>query len=300
MAWGLAAAFMVLATPRAGAELRSPDRLEYIGSARIASNDFIGDGKDRWRTGSYRLSFGFTPPASGPGVGYIRMIEFRLGAEVIAPEKLSRPHEADRRYAGILNVGVRAHGTVGRRIYLTSGLEIYVVGPQTNLYRVHEAIHNAFGMAYSERAAELQIDDATYLATNHEAAWTVQLGPLVARPFIEAHLGMETYLRGGVDLISGGWDVSRFVTRDMTTGHLMPFGQNQQRITYVAGIDWAHVAESDLLEHQVRRDRLRRRLGVHVHNEGSKLFVGMAYLGPEGINQRGGQRVGSVSITFAF
>ena len=276
------------------------DRYQYIGSARLFSNDAFGDGRDRWRTGSYRASFGFVPPTSSRIAKFFRMIEFRGGAEVVTPEKLSTSIDSDRRYAGILNLGVRGHAVMAQDTYVTSGLDVYVVGPQTNLYRIQEAIHRALGMPYSERAAELQIEDKVYLAVNNEFARTYDLGRASARPFIETHIGMETYVRGGLDLTIGDWPADRLVTRDITTGHLLPFVQNAQRVTVTMGVDWAHVVESRLLGDIVRQDRFRARFGINAHEKESRLFFGMAYLGPEAIDQGNGQLVGSVSFNFSF
>lgn len=36
-----------------------------IGHGRLLTNDLLGDGKDRWRTGSYALSFAFSKRDEG-------------------------------------------------------------------------------------------------------------------------------------------------------------------------------------------------------------------------------------------
>lgn len=69
-----------------------------IGYGRLITNDFIGDAKDRWRSGSVASSRVWGPEWSGQlpsGIGEI--IELRLGAEIIAPENLTTFRSADRR-----------------------------------------------------------------------------------------------------------------------------------------------------------------------------------------------------------
>ena len=82
-----------------------------LGFGRLFSNDGIGDGDDRWRTGSYTVSLlrgqrwsGTAPDQFG------ELLEFRLGAETIAPANLLVPAANDRRYAGILTLGVTGRG----------------------------------------------------------------------------------------------------------------------------------------------------------------------------------------------
>jgi len=57
-----------------------------LGVGRIFTNDYFGDNRDRWRTGSYALSFATgetwvdTRPQA-PGT----ILEYRLRTELIAP-----------------------------------------------------------------------------------------------------------------------------------------------------------------------------------------------------------------------
>jgi len=55
-----------------------------IGYGRLITNDFIGDGKDRWRTGSVASSRVWGPEWTGQlPSGFGELIELRLGAEIM-------------------------------------------------------------------------------------------------------------------------------------------------------------------------------------------------------------------------
>ena len=45
------------------AQAQTPER-QFLGWGRLFNNDFLGDGQDRWRTGSYTISV-----LKGPTVG---------------------------------------------------------------------------------------------------------------------------------------------------------------------------------------------------------------------------------------
>ncbi len=88
---------------------------QVLGWGRFVSNDATGDGQDRWRTGSYSLSLLRGPEWSGalpaqPGV----ILEYRLRAEAIAPESLTKANPADRPYVGALSFGLHSHFDVTR------------------------------------------------------------------------------------------------------------------------------------------------------------------------------------------
>ena len=82
-----------------------------VGVSRLLTNDLIGDGKDRWRTGSYSLSFTFGEDVQeGLPSLPVRLMEYRLRAEVLAPAKLSVTSAfPDRPYAGVLGIGAFTH-----------------------------------------------------------------------------------------------------------------------------------------------------------------------------------------------
>ena len=76
-----------------------------LGYGRLITNDFLGDLKDRGQTGSYVSSriFGKAWNGSLPDrAGEI--FEFRLQADVKAPDDLVTPFAGDRPFAGYLSI----------------------------------------------------------------------------------------------------------------------------------------------------------------------------------------------------
>ena len=62
-----------------------PQGREKIGTGRIFTNDYLGDNKDRWRTGSYAISVAKADGWDGslPN-GFGDLVEFRLRSDIIA------------------------------------------------------------------------------------------------------------------------------------------------------------------------------------------------------------------------
>ena len=58
-----------------------------VGISRLFNNDFIGDGQDRWRTGSYEVSVTFGEQVvDGLPTTPFELMQYRLRAEIIAPK----------------------------------------------------------------------------------------------------------------------------------------------------------------------------------------------------------------------
>src|SRR5688572_4566335 len=79
---------------------------ETLGFGRLFTNDFFGDGLDRWRSGSYSFSIirglgwnGVLPERFG------ELIEYRLRSEIIAPGRLNGAGSDDRPYVGAATLG---------------------------------------------------------------------------------------------------------------------------------------------------------------------------------------------------
>lgn len=102
-----------------------------IGVAGFGTNDRLGDGRDRWRTGSYSLTVvigrnwdGALPARFG------EIVEFHLHGEVIAPQNMPNPSPDGRKYAAILGIGVHSQ-SVALGGQLRAGADLFFVGPQT-------------------------------------------------------------------------------------------------------------------------------------------------------------------------
>jgi len=80
-----------------------------LGYGRLTTNDVIGDGQDRWRTGSVTMSraWGYTWDGTAP-LQFGELLETRIQGQIIAPDNLERVDLTDRPYAGVLKIG-RAH-----------------------------------------------------------------------------------------------------------------------------------------------------------------------------------------------
>lgn len=69
----------------------------YLGNGRLLNNDVIGDGEDRWRTGSYSISVLYGSEWQGDLTSRpLDVIEFRLRGEAIAPANVTTPALNDR------------------------------------------------------------------------------------------------------------------------------------------------------------------------------------------------------------
>lgn len=301
----LAVAAALLAAGTGGAALAEP--MQLLGWGRIFSNDGLGDGQDRWRTGAYTVSLlrgrgwsGDLPPALG------ELLEFRARAEIIAPANLSRPAAGDRRYAGVLSFGLHSHARLAG--FDTSlGLDLAVTGPQTGLDDFQRAMHDLLGAA-APQAALGQIGDAVHPTLLAEIGRSLPLGSAAElRPFVEAQAGLETYVRLGADLTLGRYGQGALMLREATTGqrYRALADDPSPGFTLVLGGDIAHVWDSALLpggEAAVLKDsRSRLRAGLAWQGRGGASgFYGLSWLSEEFEGQTEGQLVGSLSLALIF
>ena len=115
-----------------------------LGHGRLFSNDMIGDGKDRWRSGAYTVSRVTGPDWRGQlpdRIGVIR--EYRFRSEIIAPASLTNPRPDDRRYAGVLSLGLHSHFAL-RGFEANLGADLVFTGPQTGVERFQRLSHKMF------------------------------------------------------------------------------------------------------------------------------------------------------------
>lgn len=280
---------------------------ERFGYGRLFTNDFLGDQKDRWRSGSYASSrlwgYGWdgTLPAR-PG----DVLELRLGAELITPRHLNRPSRDDRAYAGVLSAGVHTHFSRARTEFAT-GVDVVVVGPQTRLDELQSAFHDWTDMpSLSQRTRDRQVPDAIHPTLVVEAGRNVILsGRARLRPFVEARAGIETYLRAGMDMVIGDMLDDELLVRAPVTGHRYRTTPGARSgLAFVLGADVAAVADSayfpDTSRAKLRDQRSRYRAGMHWQMGRAHGFYGLTYLGEEFDTQTEGQLTGSVRIGLRF
>ncbi len=293
---------------------------QTLGVGRLFTNDFLGDGEDRWRTGSYSLSVLRGPPlTSGPPRSLSsslssslpgtlpdrpgQVLEYRFRSEIIAPGRLNGPGSDDRPYVGMLAFGVHSHHRLGPGDY-SLGLDLVAVGPQTGLGDWHAWLHGEIS-APRVGVLEDQIGDSlSYLATGQYALQIPLAEAFDLRPFVEVQTGVEDMIRLGADLVIGPAS-GAVLLRDNPTGQLYPGAAGEPGLSLLAGADWARVHDSDWLPaaqgFRARDERLRARAGLHWQSQGnSALFYGLTWLSPEFEGQPEGQLLGSVTLRILF
>lgn len=263
------------------ASAQAGDRV-WLGKARIFSNDKLGDGQDRWRSGSYAMSFirgsdwnGTLPAGLGD------LMEYRIRTEIIAPANLITPAAGDRRYVGALSFGSFSHLSVGKTD-VSVGLDMVVTGPQTVLGRFQSWVHTALGMGTPTVLGD-QIGNAVYPTLNAEFGRDFVLpgagkNRVVLRPFAETQLGVETFVRLGGDLTFGPAGEGDFQVRDSTTGHrsIAIKGERPRGMSFLLGGDVAQVFSSQYLQpsasYTIQNPRVRLRAGIYSEMKKASFF----------------------------
>ena len=277
-----------------------------LGWGRIFSNDALGDGHDRWRTGSYSVSRIRGIGWSGDlPQGFGEILEFRARAETLAPGSLVNPDVGDRRYAGVLAFGLHTH--FNRRGFdVALGADLAFVGPQTGLSRFQGGVHDLLGLPEAT-VYDDQLGNAVYPTLVAELGRSVGIaGTARLRPFVEAQAGIETFLRVGGDLVIGQFGQGDLMLRDGATGQRFRAidGSPGQGVSLVLGGDVTQVFASKLLpigdDATLSDTRTRLRAGVHWQGEKASVFYGLSYLGREFEQQPEGQVLGSLSLNMKF
>lgn len=286
--------------------LVSAETRDLIGVGRLFSNDYLGDGHDRYQSGSYVRSYVRGPSDfNGTPQDFGTIREYRLRSAIIASDGRGA-EPGDRPYAGVLSVGVHSH--FGEDTFRGSvGLDLTAVGPQTGVSEFQANAHDVLGLE-SVRFTETQLGNNFYLGMTLEAAEVLPLSyGFTARPFAELQAGPEGIARFGADLYLGATITDDILMRDVATGHLYSATESSDPagFAFVVGADMAAVVNSVYLPEDrniVERDRRGRlRAGVHWHNENeTSVFYGLTYLSPEFEDQPEGQITGSLKLNFNF
>ena len=284
--------------------LAMPASAETLGRGRIFSNDYGGDGKDRWRSGAFTLSvlrgkaWDGAPPAAGGAKN--PLLELRFRAEVITPGR-SRDGQDDRRYAGLLGFGAFGHQSFGP-LEGAFGGEILAIGPSTGMSDFQERVHETLGFS-PPRGVERQFEDGLLLHAQSELAWPLRPADvLTLRPFLAAESGSEEILRAGIDAILGGIGHHDLWLRDPATGQ--PYRGIEAETTglsLVAGLDAALLGDSVFLADAATLDRRRARIGLHWQpGPEVRLFYGLTWLSEEFDGQHDSQVLGALKLEFGY
>jgi hypothetical protein len=223
-----------------------PSLDRVVGVSRLFTNDFIGDGNDRWRTGSYAVSVTFGDQVvDGLPSSPFEVMEYRLRAEIIAPEDLSVANPfPDRAYAGVVGLGAFTH--YERDAYnISYGGELVFVGPRTGLDDFQQWAHDRLGVQ-GPTAAATQLGNKIYPTVQGEVSRDIRFGNGVFRPFVEAQVGIESYARVGFDTVFGQNVSQNFFVRDTVTGHLLTNSRHSddRSFGFMVGGDVAYVGDS--------------------------------------------------------
>lgn len=280
-----------------------------LGYGRLINNDYLGDGHDRWRTGAVVSSrvmgkswAGHLPEKFG------EIIEYRVSAEIFAPDNLGTPAAGDRQYAGAFSFGAHTHFQRGGFEFAT-GADLVITGPQTGLADFQDGLHDILGVAGPSTGTQAaQIANGFHPTVVFEIGRVVALGERTQlRPFIEGRMGAETLIRAGADLTIGRiGGAGELLIRDPSTGQRYRAIQDDtlSGISFILGADIAKVDESIFLpsaSYTLSDTRQRVRAGMHWQGEnGQSGFYGVTWLGEEYAGQGGGQMVGSIRINLNF
>ncbi|SLN20089.1 hypothetical protein AQS8620_00503 [Aquimixticola soesokkakensis] len=275
----------------------------HLGFGRLFSNDRLGDGKDRWRTGSYVISNvrGYDWDGELPD-SFGSLVEYRSRSEIIAPSNVSNPDEGARRHAGVLSFGAHTMWQY-EGVELALGADAVFVGPQTGLGKFQKWIHERTDNPLPDLSD--QIEDAFYPTLTFEAGKTFSYGLLDVRPFAQTMIGSETLVRFGGDILLGWVGHKDVWLRDVTTGiRYAATREEEMGGSIFIGADVAKVASSKFLPgdegYELSDLRKRLRAGYRVQGDKLGIFYGMTYLSPEFEGQSEGQVTGSVQFKLRF
>lgn len=301
----LTAALFAVMTSAAAPQAQTRESLGY---GRLMTNDYFGDGSDRWRTGSWTSSrvWGSGWDGSNPAT-FGDLIELRLSSEIFAPDDLTNPSAGDRPYAGALSIGAHTHFDI-KGFDAALGADLVVTGSGTGLGNLQRAVHKALGVRVpSETTLDDQISGGLHPTLVGELGRTISVSPRFhLRPFVEGRAGAETMVRAGIDLTFGSVGVGELLVRESVTGHRYRVVQDEEAggFSFLLGADIAHVANSIYLPDDRGFDltdsRDRVRAGVQWQGEQASAFYGLTYLGEEFEAQTEGQIVGSIQIKLSF
>ncbi|KAA9008287.1 lipid A-modifier LpxR family protein [Histidinibacterium aquaticum] len=296
----IAAAMLLLLAVGTPAQAR-----ETLGFGRLFTNDLIGDGYDRWRSGSYQWSLvrgpgwtGTRPPEAG------RVMEYRFRSEIISPTRLNGEGSRSRLYVGLLAAGAHTHATAGAA-EISLGADLVFLGPQTGWSALQAEVHERTD-APRVRQEGNEIENRTLPHGTAEVAWPIRSGGVTFRPFVEAQAGTETILRTGADLLWGPVGEGNLLTRDHVTGHLIRAVEGPETgLALVLGGDIARVESSLYLPEDGTADLLPESTRLHggVHWQVApdvSFFYGATWLSEEFEGQEEGQVTGSLKLNVSF
>lgn len=285
------------------ATAQASDSFRVLGRTSLFNNDYLGDGEDRWRSGSYTRSTFFGSGWSGD-LSDASVFELRLRGELITPTDATLdPQPGERPFVGVIAAGGAKH-MHHRGWDIRAGAETVLIGPQTGVSSFMKEAHRILGFA-QPRANRGQLGNdlfpTVYVEMSRHLPKTVARS-FELRPFVEAQAGVETYARAGLDIFFGQGISGSLVTRDVVTGHIMTAVSMKglAGMTPTIGADITRVFASGYLPRssgvRARDWRVRVRAGFKSHGPNRDVFMGFTWLSPEYEGQPAGQVLGSLAV----
>lgn len=277
----------------------------WQGSAFGISNDSIGEGRDRWQSSSVQFGMAFGEDWTGRApLAFGELLEFRVRSDILTPEALDVIVPSDRRHAGVLAFGVHSYAKP-RDVEMRIGADLVVIGPQTGLYNLQTKLHELLGFTIPALDG-FEIEDTVRVDFSGEIArrYALRFGEL--RPFVEAQVGSEDFIRAGFDIHWGSRGRDDLMMRSTATGQRLAYGlvDQPEGFSFMVGADVAWVESSvflpSALGYELTPLRKRIRGGVHYEAERFDVFYGLTWLEPEFEAQRTGQFVGTLQFGYQF
>jgi hypothetical protein len=275
-----------------------------LGWAHMFTNDYLGDRKDRWQTGSYMVSVLRGPHWKGalPEVPF-EIMEYRMSFAITSPTDLSRAPDWDRRYAGRAQFMAATHWQA-HALEAMAGIGLTSTGEDNGVGQLHNTLHE-WVSAPAVRVREQQIGNGVHPFITGEIGHEFALGASVVRVFSAARAGDETWMRAGFDMQFGARELGALWVRDEITGHRVVgiSGNSGPGAWFTIGADIGHVWSSVYLpedEIELSETRARLRAGVNIRHGDMGIFYGLTYLSKEFEAQPEGQVLGSLRLRLNF
>lgn len=180
---------------------------DYLGYGRLVTNDLLGDGKDRWRTGSvsaFRMYVQEDVDLKHLKLG--QAVELRTHFEVVAPSDLQDDSGGDRPWGGAISLGLHSPFHYGS-LQMSLGADVHVIGQNSGLTGFQQDLHKGLGIKHAgDAVSNNQIKDEIVMGGAAEAAYPIGLSDRVqARPYGEVRAGLEDVARVGMDVFLALW-----------------------------------------------------------------------------------------------
>ena len=280
------------------------DNPAFRGEVGSFTNDFFGDGHDRWRTGSYQRSY----ISQGYQFSGIDSLEVRWRTDIVTPWAPSNQPGGDLPLSTLLGAGAYIHGhALGFDI--RAGGEVLLLGEDTGLDTLQQAAHDIMGMDDSFDSSKASVylgEEGLKTRFDVEVARPLRYGDSVMlRPYGVLVAGVDQSATLGADVVVGPMAAARIWTRDVVTGRLLtPEVSNIGGYSFVLGWDASAVEASvhipDFAAVDIEPNQFRGRAGVQFRTDLADLFLGQAWLSESFQGQVEPQRVGLLSVAFAF